>query len=176
MNLRDLWKEHISSGGKYSENYPKTDAELFTCVELVLDSDGRRVAERKRYPGENDIAMVAWKMSYRIPESGFAPRDIIVIANDITTHIGSFGTREDKLFLRASQLARKLKIPRVYLAANSGARLGIAKEVLAMFRIAWEEPSDPEKGFKYIYLTPEDYSSLSSCGKDNVVNTELIQV
>ena len=102
---------------------------------------------------------------------------MIVIANDITTSIGSFGTKEDQLFLRASQLARRLKCPRVYLAANSGARLGIAREVLSLFRVAWEDPNvNPEKGFKYIYLTPEDYSALSARpGKERVVDAELVQ-
>ena len=56
-------------------------------------------------------------------------RTIIVIGNDITIEIGTFGPKEDLLFQRASELARKLKVPRIYLAANSGARMGIAKEV-----------------------------------------------
>ena len=55
-------------------------------------------------------------------------RTIIVIGNDITIEIGTFGPKEDLLFQRASELARKLKVPRIYLAANSGARMGIAKE------------------------------------------------
>ena len=43
------------------------------------------------------IGMVAWKMTLKTPEfpSG---RDIIVIANDITFKIGSFGPREDILY------------------------------------------------------------------------------
>jgi len=103
-------------------------------------------------------------------------RDIIVIANDITIAIGSFGPKEDILFLRASELARKLRIPRIYLAANSGARIGIAREFLSMFRVAWEDPHDPEKGFKYLYLTPEDYSVVISRGRENSIQTQLIQV
>jgi len=51
-------------------------------------------------------------------------RDIVVIANDITFKIGSFGPDEDLLFLKASEFARQKKIPRVYIAANSGARIG----------------------------------------------------
>jgi acetyl-CoA carboxylase/biotin carboxylase 1 len=42
---------------------------------------------------------------------------MIVIANDITISIGSFGPKEDLLFLRASELARALKIPRIYLGS-----------------------------------------------------------
>ena len=176
VNIKDSWKDH-SSKCYVTENHchhPKNDADMFSCVELVLDADGKKVVERKRYPGENDIAMVAWKMTFKTHEYPEG-RDVIVIANDITTNIGSFGPKEDLMFLRASELARKLKIPRIYLSANSGARIGIAREVMSAFRIAWEEPNDPEKGFKYIYLTPEDYMKLSSCGRESVVHTELIE-
>ena len=43
------------------------------------------------------IGMVAWYMTLKTPEypSG---RDIIIIANDITFKIGSFGPQEDLLF------------------------------------------------------------------------------
>jgi hypothetical protein len=103
-------------------------------------------------------------------------REIIAIANDITIGIGSFGPKEDLLFLRASELARKMKVPRIYLAANSGARIGIAREFLPMFKIAWEDDQDPEKGFKYLYLSPEDYSSIILRGRENGIQTKLIQV
>ena len=39
---------------------------------------------------------------------------------------------------------------RIYLSANSGARIGIATELLSLFRVAWEIKDDPEKGFKYL--------------------------
>lgn len=41
--------------------------------------------------------MVAWKMTLKTPEFQNG-RDIIVIANDITHKIGSFGPQEDLLF------------------------------------------------------------------------------
>ena len=47
--------------------HPK-DIEIFHCIELVLDNDEDKVVERKRYPGENSIAMVAWKMTMKTPE------------------------------------------------------------------------------------------------------------
>lgn len=67
--------------------------------------------------------MVAWKITLNTPEYPEG-RDIVVIANDITFLIGSFGPKEDIVFNLASQLSRKLKIPRIYIAANSGARIG----------------------------------------------------
>ena len=120
--------------------------------------------------------MVAWKLSMRTPEYPDG-RDIIVIANDITINIGSFGPKEDLLFLRSSELARKLKIPRIYLAANSGARIGLAKDLMAKFKVAWEDASDPEKGFKYLYLTPEDYLAITALSPEEkpLLYTELVQ-
>lgn len=88
--------------------------------------------------------MVAFKMKIKTPEYPKG-RDIIVICNDITYKIGSFGPQEDMLFLRASELARKEGIPRIYIAANSGARIGLAEELRHMFNVAWIDPSDPYK-------------------------------
>ena len=47
--------------------------------------------------------MVAWKMTLLTPEYPHG-REIIVIANDLTHTIGSFGPEEDVLFLKASQV------------------------------------------------------------------------
>lgn len=93
--------------------------------------------------------------------------------------VGSFGPSEYFLFHSASKLARHKGIPRVwnqrnsyvgwyfiaisfqiYIACSSGARIGIAEEVKSLFRIAWEDPENKEKGFKYLYLTPEDYETV----------------
>lgn len=86
---------------------------LLDFVELVLDPETEtRLVEEKRVPGENNVGMVAWRITLYTPEYPKG-RDIIVIANDITFLIGSFGPREDKVFNLASIMARKLKIPRV---------------------------------------------------------------
>jgi acetyl-CoA carboxylase/biotin carboxylase 1 len=42
-------------------------------------------------------------------------------------------------------LARELGIPRVYLSANSGARMGLAEEIKHLYKVAWNDPKDPEK-------------------------------
>lgn len=88
--------------------------------------------------------MVAFRMKMKTPEYPES-RDIIVICNDITHMIGSFGPQEDELFLRASELARAEGIPRIYISANSGARIGLAEEIKHMFQVAWIDPSDPYK-------------------------------
>ncbi|MPC07509.1 Acetyl-CoA carboxylase [Portunus trituberculatus] len=154
--LEREWEKHLKERGE-NEDIPE---HLISLVELVLDQDDQLV-EEKRLPGENNIGMVAWRMTLHTPEYPDG-RDIIVICNDITYQIGSFGPHEDILFLKASQLARQLRIPRIYIAANSGARIGLAEEIKHMFKVAWEDPAEPDKGFKYLYLTPEDYKKVST--------------
>ncbi|XP_069353651.1 acetyl-CoA carboxylase 2 [Eulemur rufifrons] len=139
------------------DKYPK---DILTYTELVLDPQGQLV-ELNRLPGGNEVGMVVFKMrlkTHEYPEG----RDVIVIGNDITFRIGSFGPGEDLLYLRASELARAEGIPKIYLAANSGARIGMAEEIKHMFQVAWVDPEDPQKGFKYLYLTPQDYTRISS--------------
>uniref|UniRef100_A0A8C3ETJ2 Acetyl-CoA carboxylase beta n=1 Tax=Corvus moneduloides TaxID=1196302 RepID=A0A8C3ETJ2_CORMO len=105
--------------------------------------------------------MVAFKMKLKTPEYPKG-RDIVLICNDITHKIGSFGPEEDLVFLRASELARAEGIPRIYIAANSGARIGFADEIKHMFQVAWVDPAEPYKGFRYLYLTPQDYTRIST--------------
>uniref|UniRef100_A0A8C2VCF5 acetyl-CoA carboxylase n=1 Tax=Chinchilla lanigera TaxID=34839 RepID=A0A8C2VCF5_CHILA len=139
------------------DRYPK---DILTYTELVLDSQDQLV-EMNRLPGSNEVGMVAFKMMFKTPEYPEG-REVIVISNDITFRIGSFGVREDMVYLRASELARARGIPKIYLAANSGARIGLADEIKPMFQVAWVDPKDPHKGFKYLYLTPQDYTRISS--------------
>nr|XP_020505570.1 acetyl-CoA carboxylase 2 isoform X2 [Labrus bergylta] len=151
--FRQALFKHWGPGDKY----PK---DVLMCTELVLDPQGGLV-QMNRLPGDNDVGMVAFRMKMKTP--GYPEgRDIIVICNDITHMIGSFGPQEDELFLKASELARAEGIPRIYIAANSGARIGLAEEIKHMFQVAWNDPKDPYKGFKYLYLTPQDYTRISS--------------
>jgi hypothetical protein len=126
--------------------------------ESIVDMAGWEIAESSRPPGLNDIGMVAWRMELWTPEypDPAHGRELIVIANDITHKAGSFGTREDALFALATELARADGIPRIYLAANSGARIGLAEEVKHRFNVAWVDPADPLKGFRYLYLREAD--------------------
>jgi acetyl-CoA carboxylase/biotin carboxylase 1 len=54
---------------------------------------------------------------------------IVAIANDITFASGAFGPREDAVFKAATEWAMAERLPVVYLAANSGARVGLANEL-----------------------------------------------
>ena len=67
--------------------------ELVQTWELVLDPEGGGVKEVTRPIGQNTIGMVGWRMRLFTPEAPKG-RDVIVIANDITFQMGSFGPEE----------------------------------------------------------------------------------
>ncbi|XP_016943121.3 acetyl-CoA carboxylase isoform X1 [Drosophila suzukii] len=161
------WREFSKARPTVDIRIP--DKILIECKELVLEGDS--LVEMQRLPGENNCGMVAWRIVLATPEYPNG-REIIVIANDLTYLIGSFGIKEDVLFAKASQLARQRKVPRIYISVNSGARIGLAEEVKAMFKIAWEDPEEPDKGFKYLYLTTEDYAQVANL---NSVRAILIE-
>jgi len=48
----------------------------------------------------------------------------------------------------------------VYIAANSGARIGLAEELKHLFKVAWEDKDAPDRGFRYLYLSPADYMKV----------------
>ncbi|XP_043262709.1 acetyl-CoA carboxylase isoform X1 [Colletes gigas] len=174
-DLPDMFRQQTEKFWlKYIEERPNCNISIpnpiMDCVELVLEGDN--LVEQKRLPGENNVGMVAWRFRLYTPEYPDTGRDVILIANDLTHLIGSFGPKEDLLFCRASERARQLRIPRIYFSANSGARIGLAEEVKALFKIAWDDEKEPEKGFKYIYLTPDDYARLAPL---NSVKASLIE-
>lgn len=161
------WKEYRTERPDTNIIVPEV---LLDISELVLEGD-ERIVEQKRLPGQNNVGMVAWLMTLHTPEypSG---REVVLIANDITSFIGSFSIKEDLLFCLASELAREKKIPRLYISVNSGARIGLAEEVKQAFRIAWEDSTAPDKGFRYFYLSAEDYSRLAPLGSIRAVLIE----
>lgn len=68
------------------------------------------------------------------------------------------------MFRAATEYALQHHIPVLYLAANSGARVGLANEVKQALRVEWKDPAEPQKGFHYLYLTEEDYQSITGKG------------
>ncbi|PPQ90739.1 hypothetical protein CVT25_010128 [Psilocybe cyanescens] len=139
--------------------------------ELVLDEHDK-LALVDRAPGNNTCGMVGWVFTLRTPEFPQG-RKAVVVANDITYKIGSFGPTEDQFFYLVTQYARDLGLPRIYLSANSGARIGLAEEALPLFSAAWNDPARPEKGVSYLYLTPENYLKLKEKGPDSVRTVEV---
>ncbi|PGH13093.1 hypothetical protein AJ80_06465 [Polytolypa hystricis UAMH7299] len=152
LAIQHSWNKAIAEHPSLADKRPPP-GECIDYSELVLD-DTDNLAEVSREPGTNTHGMVGWLVTGRTPEYPRGRR-FIIIANDITFQIGSFGPQEDKFFHKCTELARKLGIPRIYLSANSGARIGMAAELLPHFSVAWNDPEKQDAGFKYLYLTPE---------------------
>lgn len=93
-------------------------------------------------------------------------RQVVLIANDITHKAGSFGTREDVVFKLASEFAREKRIPRLYVAANSGARIGLAEGIKKVFKVAFKDPSNPESGVDFLYVDKSDYERFGIAKRD----------
>ncbi|RJE25161.1 acetyl-CoA carboxylase [Aspergillus sclerotialis] len=168
--FQNSWTRAMAEVPSLAEKRPPV-GECIDYNELVLD-DTDNLVEVNRGPGTNTHGMVGWLVTARTPEYPRGRR-FIIVANDITYQIGSFGPMEDKFFNKCTELARKLGIPRVYLSANSGARIGMADELIPFFSVAWNNPEKPEAGFKYLYLTPEVKKQFDANRKKEVI-TELI--
>ncbi|PFH51931.1 hypothetical protein AMATHDRAFT_141248 [Amanita thiersii Skay4041] len=164
--LHNVWVKTRETNPSLS--MPKT---LLESKELVLDEHDQ-LAEVDRAPGNNTFGMVAWVFTLCTPEYPLG-RKVVVVANDITYKIGSFGPLEDQFFYLVTQYAREQGLPRIYLSANSGARIGLAEEVLPLFSAAWNHDEQPEKGISYLYLTPENYLKLQEKGNDIVRTVEI---
>ncbi|CAK7347099.1 unnamed protein product [Dovyalis caffra] len=143
----------------------KPKDKVLKVTELVFadenDSWGSPLVSTERPAGLNDFGMVAWCMDILTPEFPLG-RTILVVANDVTFKAGSFGQREDAFFLAVTDLACDKKIPLIYLAANSGARIGVAEEVKSCFKVGWSDENFPDRGFQYVYLSPEDHAQTGS--------------
>ncbi|KAI1611633.1 acetyl-CoA carboxylase [Exophiala viscosa] len=165
--IANSWTKAIARHPPIAESRP----EVGNCLdysELILD-DSDNLAEVSREAGTNNCGMVGWILTARTPEYPRGRR-FVIIANDITYQIGSFGPLEDRFFNKCTEYARKHGIPRIYLSANSGARIGMADELIPHFSVAWNDETKPESGFKYLYLTPEKREQLS---KKEVLTEEI---
>lgn len=161
----------VSQWKKYAPKAKLSD-DFFIANELIEDESGE-LTEVDREAGANTIGMVAFKVTAKTPEYARG-RQFVIIANDITFKIGSFGPQEDDFFNKVTEYARKRGIPRIYLSANSGARIGVAEELIPLFQVSWNDPGNPSKGFEYLYLTAESMQELKSQGKENIAITERI--
>ena len=176
--LRGIWAARAAAREPGADAAPPPgDNRLVDAVELVMPADATFSAVAPLVPrsefeaangssdsfttmvGRNDCGMVIWRLTLRTPECP-SGRRVIAVANDITFNSGAFGPREDAAFLAATELALAEKLPIVYLAANSGARVGLASEVKAALRVEWNVADDPTKGFKHLYLDDADYQAI----------------
>jgi len=156
VGLIGEWEEHFNSlpdGGTM-----QIPPNFFSSQELIEGADGE-LELGSRPVGTNPFGMVGWVVNMKTPEYPEG-REVVVIANDVTVQSGSFGVEEDEFYFKASEYARKNKLPRVYLACNAGARIGLFDELKSKLNIKFVDPQKPSKGFEYLYLTDEDYKNL----------------
>jgi acetyl-CoA carboxylase/biotin carboxylase 1 len=156
VGLFGEWEQHIDSLSASSGVQIPTD--LFESQEMLEGADGEIVLGT-RPVGTNAIGMVAWIVKMKTPEYPEG-REVVVIANDVTVQSGSFGVEEDELYYKASVYARERKLPRLYIACNAGARIGLVDELKSKINIKFNDPQNPSKGFEYLYLTDADYEAI----------------
>eukprot|EP00889_Picochlorum_renovo_P007752 jgi/Picre1/34782/NNA_002248.t1 len=138
--LMQVWAQRAASGEP--DAVPPT-SKLVEAQELVpRDEESLNFRESaplvpmKRPPNLNKVGVVAWLMTLHTPEYPQG-RQIVTIANDITHSFGAFGPKEDAMFRAATDFALENRLPVVYLAANSGARVGLANELKLCMKVAW---------------------------------------
>merc|ERR1719387_3330560 len=115
-------------------------APLLEVDELLLGADGV-LSPGTRVVGTNDVGMVGWSTTLYTPEYPEG-RPLVIVANDCTVQSGSFGVKEDEVFDAISKYARAAGLPRLHIASNSGARIGLAEELKPYFKVAWNDPAN----------------------------------
>jgi acetyl-CoA carboxylase/biotin carboxylase 1 len=155
VGLIGEWDEYVTKLDNADINMPSG---FFSSQELIEGEDGK-LAPGSRPIGTNKVGMVSWVTTMKTPEYPEG-RDVVFIANDVTVQSGSFGVEEDEHYLKASQYARERGLPRIYIACNAGARIGLVDELKPKIQVKFVDEAAPSKGFEYLYLTEEDYNEL----------------
>jgi len=143
------WQAAIADGSA-----SEMPSNLLEAEELLL-SDSGELSKGSRLVGTNKVGMVGWETTLKTPEYPEG-RPLVIVANDCTVQSGSFGVPEDEFFDAVSKYARGSGLPRLHIASNSGARIGLAEELKPYFKVAWNDDENVGAGFKYLYLTEKD--------------------
>lgn len=61
----------------------------------------------------------------------------------------------------------------MFIAANSGARIGLAEGVKKSFKVAFKDPSKPENGFDFLYISKDDYLRLGEERKELIAEKAM---
>ena len=60
------------------------------------------------------------------------------------------------------------------MAANSGARIGLAEGIKKTFKVAFKDPSNPESGFDFLYVSKSDYERLGVASKELIAEPATV--
>jgi acetyl-CoA carboxylase/biotin carboxylase 1 len=148
------WSRAVTDG-----RFTSIPQNLVEVEELLLE-DGE-IAPGTRVVGTNAVGMVGWIATLKTPEYPEG-RPLAIVANDCTVQSGSFGVLEDEYFDALSKWARAKGIPRLHIACNSGARIGLAEELKPHFKVAWNDPNNEANGYEYLYLLEKDAERLGA--------------
>ncbi|CEF71468.1 Carboxyl transferase domain and Biotin/lipoyl attachment domain and Carbamoyl-phosphate synthetase large subunit-like, ATP-binding domain and Carbamoyl-phosphate synthase, large subunit, N-terminal domain and Biotin carboxylase, C-terminal domain and Single hybrid motif domain and Rudiment single hybrid motif domain and ATP-grasp fold domain and Acetyl-coenzyme A carboxyltransferase, N-terminal domain and Acetyl-coenzyme A carboxyltransferase, C-terminal domain and Biotin carboxylation domain and Acetyl-Co len=157
---------------------------LLKAYELILNEKGiiekcvdEKILEDRALNALNNVGMIAWEIEIYTPECYIEPLKIIVIANDITYKMGSFSMKEHMVYAKASEYSRKFNMPRIYISANSGARIGFAEDVKKNLKIQWINDDKPEDGYTGLTLdncSEDVWSQVKYSTKDNIRYLEAV--
>jgi hypothetical protein len=64
------------------------------------------------------------------------------------------------LFLASSKVARQERIPRNFIAGNSGVPLGIASDARDLPQVRWVDPSDPVRCFNDLTISQREAEGI----------------
>ncbi|XP_026193591.1 acetyl-CoA carboxylase [Cyclospora cayetanensis] len=158
--LRQQWQrsqqELVDAGDSRILQVPE---KLVEAREFHMGEDGKLQLRSDWLVGDNKVGMVAFLLLLRTPEYPEG-REVVLIGNDVTHQGGSFGVDEHELYRQASAFSRKHKLPRIYIACNSGARIGVYEQLKEKIQVEWNDPANPPLGFKHLFITEEDYQQL----------------
>ncbi|CAD7961548.1 unnamed protein product [Amoebophrya sp. A120] len=125
----------------------------------------------------NEIGMICWIAHLKTQEFPDG-RFIVLVANDITHKAGSFGVKEDLMYKQAAEFARKTGLPFVYIASNSGARVGMVDNLENSVKPHFTVTPSAEtshhhlpSGFEYWWLDEEGYEKH----KNDVVVEKIVE-
>uniref|UniRef100_A0A7S3K3Q2 Acetyl-CoA carboxylase n=1 Tax=Aureoumbra lagunensis TaxID=44058 RepID=A0A7S3K3Q2_9STRA len=169
------WQQRVAELEAAGAEIPEIPdvADLLVAKEILFDEEDDEFGvstKNEREVGTNDVGMLAWDCIFKTPEYSQGRR-VVLIANDVTYQSGSFGVKEDDFFAKVSNFAAVNKIPRVYLSSNSGARIGLVDALKSEIGVQWIDEKNPNAGFEYLYLTPEQLETLpQGCVEVNDVN------
>uniref|UniRef100_A0A8R1ELL1 Acetyl-CoA carboxylase n=1 Tax=Caenorhabditis japonica TaxID=281687 RepID=A0A8R1ELL1_CAEJA len=120
-------------------------------IQLISDPE---ILENRAASGLNTSSVVAWLLKIKTTSLEF-----VLIGNDITHQVGSFAMPEHGLFEAASKLARQRKIPRINISCNSGARIGLARDVLDVLKVKLKANGHD---FDYLYVDATEKERIGS--------------
>jgi Carboxyl transferase domain len=121
-----------------------------------------------RAVGTNDVGVVVWSLLLRTPEWPHG-RHAIAVANDITFAAGAFGPREHAMFRAAADLSIRRQLPLLYLAANSGAKVGLDQKLKQLMQVCGAQSVQQRLAFCSCFVSTSAHTGASCVARGFVL-------